>query len=139
MDKLLVFAPTLHPYPYLSVTAFDLIKCESRKYGQRELQREGHRVVVFEKVDKVGGTWLYNTQVETDLLGIYPNQKIVHSNLYRSLRVNLPRQVMGFLDYPFTKKEGCDPRHFLGHEEVFWFLEDFAWDFGLMELIQFEH
>ncbi|KAL4351419.1 hypothetical protein GQ457_06G032830 [Hibiscus cannabinus] len=105
----------------------------------KELQREGHHVTVFEKANRVGGTWLYNPQVETDLLGLDPKREIVHSSLYRSLRVNLPRQVMGFLDYPFANKEGGDPRHFPGHEEVLRFLEDFAWDFGLMELIRFGH
>ncbi|XP_039063635.1 flavin-containing monooxygenase FMO GS-OX-like 3 [Hibiscus syriacus] len=105
----------------------------------RELKREGHHVTVFEKANKVGGTWLYDPRVETDPLGLDRNREIVHSSLYRSLRVNLPRQVMGFLDYPFTKKEGGDPRHFPGHEEVLRFLEDFARDFGLLELIRFEH
>ncbi|KAL4361771.1 hypothetical protein GQ457_04G039610 [Hibiscus cannabinus] len=105
----------------------------------RELQREGHHVTVFEKANRVGGTWLYDPRVETDPLGIDPNREIVHTSLYKSLRVNLPRQVMGFLDYPFLKKDGGDPRHFPGHQEVLRFLEDFARDFGLMELIRFEH
>ncbi|XP_039069148.1 flavin-containing monooxygenase FMO GS-OX5-like isoform X2 [Hibiscus syriacus] len=105
----------------------------------RELQREGHRVTVFEKADKVGGTWLYNPRVETDPLGLDPNREKVHSSLYKSTRVNVPRQTMSFLDYPFVKKEGGDPRHFPGHEEVLRFLEDFTRDFGLMELIRFEH
>ncbi|KAK8693427.1 hypothetical protein V6N13_071011 [Hibiscus sabdariffa] len=72
----------------------------------RELQREGHHVTIFEKANRVGGTWLYDPRVETDPLGIDPNREIVHSSLYKSLRVNLPRQVMGFLDYPFVKKDG---------------------------------
>ncbi|XP_016694254.1 flavin-containing monooxygenase FMO GS-OX-like 3 [Gossypium hirsutum] len=46
---------------------------------------------------------------------------------------------MGFTDYPFVKKGGGDPRSFPGHEEVLRFLEDFARDFGLMELIRFGH
>ncbi|KAK8587895.1 hypothetical protein V6N13_086855 [Hibiscus sabdariffa] len=105
----------------------------------RELQREGHHVTVFEKANRVGGTWLYDSRVETDLLGLDPNREIVHSSLYRSLRVNIPRQIMGFLDYPFVKKQGGDPRHFPCHEEVLRFLEDFARDFGLMGLIRFGH
>ncbi|XP_022757035.1 flavin-containing monooxygenase FMO GS-OX5-like isoform X3 [Durio zibethinus] len=105
----------------------------------RELRREGHQVTVFEKGQRVGGTWLYNPQVESDLLGLDPNREIVHTSLYRSLRVNLPRHVMGFLDYPFVKKEGGDSRSFPGHAEVLRFLEDFARDFGLMELIRFGH
>ncbi|MBA0714857.1 hypothetical protein Golax_013805 [Gossypium laxum] len=105
----------------------------------RELQREGHRVTVFEKANKVGGTWLYDSLVESDLLGLDPNREIVHSSLYKSLRTNLPRQVMGFLDYPFVKRESGDTRPFPGHEEVLRFLQDFARDFGLMELIRFGH
>ncbi|MBA0831638.1 hypothetical protein Goarm_016091 [Gossypium armourianum] len=105
----------------------------------RELQRQGHRVTVFEKANKVGGTWLYDSLVESDLLGLDPNREIVHSSLYKSLRTNLPRQVMSFLDYPFVKRESGDTRPFPGHEEVLRFLQDFARDFGLMELIRFGH
>ncbi|KAK8587901.1 hypothetical protein V6N12_022367 [Hibiscus sabdariffa] len=106
----------------------------------RELQREGHHVTVFEKASKVGGIWLYDPRVETDPLGLDPNREIVHSSLYKSLRANLPRQAMSFLDYPFLKKEGGDDqRTFPGHEEVLRFIEGFARDFGLMELIQFGH
>ncbi|EOX96282.1 Flavin-containing monooxygenase family protein FMO2, putative [Theobroma cacao] len=105
----------------------------------RELQRERYRVTVFEKSNNVGGTWLYNPRVATDPLGIDPNREIVHTSLYRSLRVNLPRHIMGFLDYPFVKKEGGDPRSFPGHEEVLRFLEDFARDFGLVKSIRFGH
>ncbi|KAG8477354.1 hypothetical protein CXB51_030240 [Gossypium anomalum] len=105
----------------------------------RELQREGHRVTVFEKANKVGGTWLYDSRVESDLLGLDPNREIVHSSLYKSLRTNLPRQVMSFMDYPFVKRESGDRRPFPGHEEVLRFLQDFARDFGLMELIRFGH
>ncbi|XP_012489744.1 flavin-containing monooxygenase FMO GS-OX-like 3 [Gossypium raimondii] len=105
----------------------------------RELQREGHRVTVFEKANQVGGTWLYDSLVESDLLGLDPNREIVHSSLYKSLRTNLPRQVMSFLDYPFVKRESGDTRPFPGHEEVLRFLQDFARDFGLMELVRFGH
>ncbi|KAG4173741.1 hypothetical protein ERO13_A11G079100v2 [Gossypium hirsutum] len=46
---------------------------------------------------------------------------------------------MCFMDYSFMKKECGDPRTFPGHEEVLKFLEDFARDFRLMELIRFGH
>jgi cation diffusion facilitator CzcD-associated flavoprotein CzcO len=105
----------------------------------RELKREGHRVIVFEKSNRLGGTWVYDPRVETDPLGLDRGREIVHSSMYRSLRVNLLRRLMGFLDYPFSQKEGGDSREFLGHEEVLRYLEDFARDFELVELIRFEH
>ncbi|XP_059651579.1 flavin-containing monooxygenase FMO GS-OX5-like isoform X2 [Cornus florida] len=104
----------------------------------RELQSEGHRVVVYEKGDRLGGTWVYDSRVESDPLGLDPNREIVHSSAYQSLRTNLPRHVMGFSDYPFTVGKNGDSRNFPGHEEVLRFLNDFARDFGLTELIRFD-
>ncbi|KAF8412409.1 hypothetical protein HHK36_000373 [Tetracentron sinense] len=105
----------------------------------RELRREGHKVVVFERDDKVGGTWIYSPNVESDQLGLDPSRTIVHSSLYDSLRTNLPRESMGFRDYPFVVKDGKerDPRRFPGHPEVLLYLDDFARDFELTELVRF--
>lgn len=103
----------------------------------RELRREGHGVVVFERGSSVGGTWVYTPSIESDPLGIDPTRSIVYSSLYRSLRTNLPRESMGFLDYPFVPRNGGDPRRFPGHEEVLRYLENFAEDFGLVELVRF--
>ncbi|KAL6177102.1 hypothetical protein ACLB2K_048628 [Fragaria x ananassa] len=61
----------------------------------RELRREGHNVVILERGDQIGGTWVY-----TD-----PNGSVVHSSMYQSLRTNLPREIMGFREYPFMAKE----------------------------------
>ncbi|KAF8020013.1 hypothetical protein BT93_G0643 [Corymbia citriodora subsp. variegata] len=72
----------------------------------RELRREGHQVVVFERSDDIGGTWLSS------------GRDVVHASMYQSLRTNQPRQLMGFLDYPFLKKGSGDPRNFPGHEEL---------------------
>ncbi|MCL7027873.1 hypothetical protein MKW94_005687 [Papaver nudicaule] len=109
--------------------------------ASRELRREGHEVVVFERSDRVGGIWVYNSNVESDPLGLDPSRAIIHSSLYESLRTNLPREVMGFRDYPFVAqmKDGRDPRRFPHHTEVLHYLEDFANYFGLIELIQFEN
>jgi cation diffusion facilitator CzcD-associated flavoprotein CzcO len=39
----------------------------------RELQREGHKVTVFEQGSKVGGVWVYTDDVEDDdLAGVGP-------------------------------------------------------------------
>ncbi|KAF7137154.1 hypothetical protein RHSIM_Rhsim07G0030500 [Rhododendron simsii] len=104
----------------------------------RELLREGHRVVVYEKSNQPGGTWVYDTRVESDSLGLDPKREIVHCSLYSSLRTNLPRPLMGFSDYPFTDRVYGDPRNFPGHEEVLKFVKDFAREFGLTELIRFQ-
>lgn len=104
----------------------------------RELLREGHRVVVYEKSDQLGGIWVYDPRVEPDPLGLDPNREIVHNTLYYSLRTNLPRDLMGFSDYPFTDRVYCDARNFPGHAEVLKFINDFAKDFGLTELVRFE-
>ncbi|KAL3334873.1 hypothetical protein AABB24_031210 [Solanum stoloniferum] len=105
----------------------------------RELQREGHSVVVFERENQLGGTWVYTPAAESDPVGIDPNREIVHSSLYSSLRVNLPREVMGFGDYPFVakKKPGRDPRRYPGHGEVLNYLNDFAVDFGIIGVVRF--
>ncbi|XP_068669801.1 flavin-containing monooxygenase FMO GS-OX-like 7 isoform X2 [Aristolochia californica] len=105
----------------------------------RELVREGHQAVIFEKGDRVGGTWVYDPRTETDPLGLNPDREIIHSSLYRSLRTNLPRRIMGFSDYPFKVREKRgDSREFPGHEEVLWYLEDFATDFQLTEFTRFK-
>ncbi|KAI3449100.1 hypothetical protein Pfo_005765 [Paulownia fortunei] len=104
----------------------------------RALKRGDHRVVVYEKSDQLGGTWVYNPQVESDPLGLDPNREIVHSSLYHSLCANLPRQLMGFLDYPFAIRKYGDSRTFPSHKEVLEFLNEFARDYGLVELIRFK-
>jgi len=103
----------------------------------RELRREGLDVVVFEKSHHLGGTWCYDPRIDSDPLGSDPNREVVHTSLYRSLRTNLPRPLMGFLDYPFPDRPDGDSRTFPGHEEVLWFLNRFADEFGLRGLTRF--
>ncbi|KAM7512112.1 hypothetical protein LguiB_010987 [Lonicera macranthoides] len=103
----------------------------------RELLSEGHQVVIYEKMDRPGGTWIYDPRVDSDPLGFDPDREVVHGSLYKSLRTNLPRPAMGFSDYPLEDRVNGDARIFPGHEEVLKFLEDFASDFGLGELIRF--
>ena len=67
----------------------------------KELQDEGHKVDVFEKSHSVGGVWVLDERVESDALGQSATRSIVHSSLYESLRVNLPREAMSFSDLPF--------------------------------------
>ncbi|KAK4794797.1 hypothetical protein SAY86_012791 [Trapa natans] len=106
----------------------------------RELRREGHHVVVYERGNQVGGTWVYTPETESDPLGQNPTRPVVHSSLYRSLRTNLPREVMGFRDYPFVARSdwSIDPRRFPGHAEVLEYLQGFARDFAIEEMVRFD-
>jgi cation diffusion facilitator CzcD-associated flavoprotein CzcO len=101
----------------------------------RELRREGHDPVVFERAAGVGGTWLYDAAVSSDPL----DAGGVHSSIYASLRTNIPRECMGFFDFPFVADESSgDPRRYPGHEEVLRYLEAFARRFDLHALVRLE-
>ncbi|KAL3738002.1 hypothetical protein ACJRO7_019521 [Eucalyptus globulus] len=97
-------------------------------------------VVVFEHESRVGGTWVYTSSTETDPLGIDPARAVVHSSLYKSLRTNLPREVMGFSNYLFLPRvDGPgDLSRSPSHEEVLVYLEDLATEFRLEEMLRFE-
>ncbi|MCO5597719.1 hypothetical protein L7F22_051800 [Adiantum nelumboides] len=108
----------------------------------RELLKEGHQVVVFEQDSHgVGGVWCYTPLVEAeDRLGISPDRTRIHSSMYFSLRTNLPREIMGFIDFPFLPKYGdpCrDPRRYPNHKEVLFYLEEYALHFNLLPYIRF--
>ncbi|CAH9110220.1 unnamed protein product [Cuscuta epithymum] len=103
----------------------------------RELKREGHRVVVYEKSGQLGGIWVFNPEVESDPLGLDPNRKVVHSSIYQNLHTNLPRHLMGFSDYPFAVTENGKLSNFPGHREVLQFLTEFAAEFELTALVRF--
>lgn len=107
----------------------------------RELRREGHSVVVLERGSQIGGVWAYTSQVEPDPLSLDPTRPIVHSSLYRSLRTNIPRECMGFTDFPFAPRpqDGSrDQRRHPSHTEVLAYLRDFAKEFDIEEMIRFE-
>ncbi|XP_052193646.1 flavin-containing monooxygenase FMO GS-OX5-like isoform X6 [Diospyros lotus] len=103
----------------------------------RELKREGHQVVVFERYNRIGGIWVYDPRVESDLLSLDPNREVILGSAYLSLRTNLPRPIMSFTDYPFRMRKETDS-YFPGHVEVLEFIQSFAKDHGLVELIRFE-
>ncbi|XP_021901815.1 flavin-containing monooxygenase FMO GS-OX-like 4 [Carica papaya] len=106
----------------------------------RELRREGHSVVVFERGNQVGGIWVYTPKVESDPMSLDPARNVVHSSLYSSLRTNLPRECMGYQDYPFVPRPGDsrDPRMYPCHREVLVYLQEFAKEFEIEEMIRFE-
>ena len=104
----------------------------------REILRHGMQVVVFEQSQGVGGTWLYEQDPEDDLMGV-DTSRHVHSSLYDSLRTNLPRDLMAFLDYSFDTKGGGDDYdlRYPHHSTVLKYLERFAAEFDLLPHIAF--
>ena len=105
----------------------------------RELDRHGHEVTVFEQSDRVGGVWCYASDTEDDLLGISPSVA-VFSSLYTSLRTNLPRDLMAFMDYTFDSNGGGDDfwQRYPHHSKVLQYLQNFATDFQLRPMIRFQ-
>ncbi|KAL6649022.1 hypothetical protein ACP70R_013246 [Stipagrostis hirtigluma subsp. patula] len=90
----------------------------------RELRREGHAPVVFDRAAAVGGTGIYHPDADA-------------GSLYASIRTNLPREVMGFLDFPCAAGPGSvDPRRYPGHQEVLRYVDDFARRFDLHRLVR---
>ena len=105
-----------------------------------ELLRAGHHVAVFERSQAVGGLWNYDPRVEDDPLGQQPSERI-HSSLYASLRVNLPRDLMAFEGYTFDSAGGgddCWPRY-PGHGRVLEYLRRFATDMGVSPHVRLRH
>ncbi|KAL3701103.1 hypothetical protein R1sor_019125 [Riccia sorocarpa] len=102
-----------------------------------ELSREGLDVTVYEQTEEVGGLWVYTPETESEPLGVDPQRRHVHSSMYRDLRTNLPREIMGYLDFPFLPKRGRDERRYPGCEEVKLYLKDFAEHYNLMRFIEF--
>ncbi|KAL6645367.1 hypothetical protein ACP70R_016975 [Stipagrostis hirtigluma subsp. patula] len=99
----------------------------------RELRREGHGPVVFERASCVGGTWVYDPDAPADSLAA----GATHSSLYASLRTNLPREAMGFLDFPFAAgPDAGDPRRYPAHQEVLRYIDGFARRFDLHRLVR---
>ncbi|KAL6880328.1 hypothetical protein ACP4OV_011893 [Aristida adscensionis] len=99
----------------------------------RELRREGHAVTVMEQGAGVGGQWLYDPAVDAgDPLGAAG----VHSGIYASLRLNTPREAIGFSDFPFFPTHGGDARRHPGHGEYLRYIRDFCDAFGLMDAVR---
>lgn len=104
----------------------------------KELRELGHDVVVFEQTGSIGGVWAYTEAVEDDLLGASGSRKKVHGSMYKNLRTNLPREVMGVSDFPFDDKfpGSIDSRQYCSHEEVYRYLDAYARHFDIMKHVR---
>lgn len=85
----------------------------------KHAKAEGFQVTCFERSETIGGLWVYEGK----------------SPAYKNLQTNLPKELMGFKDYPFTGPN----ESFVSREEVLDFLKRFAHDFILEENILFNH
>jgi len=88
--------------------------------------------VVFEQSAAIGGTWVYTDDVGTDQHGLP-----IHASMYRNLKTNLPKEVMGYPDFPF-QPESYSGKSFVYHDEVLDYLRSYAAKFDLARFIQFE-
>jgi hypothetical protein len=98
------------------------------------MRRQGHDARAFEVADSLGGTWRYDGDEATASKSKAPTP------MYASLRTNLPREVMGFREFPFdaTGERGGDMRRFCGREEVRRYLQRYAETFGLERFVEYD-
>ncbi|XP_017070433.1 senecionine N-oxygenase [Drosophila eugracilis] len=87
----------------------------------------GFQTTVFELSDRIGGTWVYN-----EATGVV-NGIDVHSSMYKNLRTNLPKEVMGFPDFEIGKNKFS----YVRSDEICDFLNQYADNFNLRKHIKF--
>ena len=106
----------------------------------RQMTVEGLEPVVFEAEARLGGTWVYTEELESDPLSREPDRRRVHTSMYAGLRTNLPRDLMAFREFPFDARGGGedDGLRFPRHEDVLRYLERYAARFDLLDRIHFE-
>jgi len=81
-------------------------------------------VTILESRNEVGGIWKY----EEDETKTRP--------MYRSLRTNLPKQLMAYKELPWGSGDGSEPSY-VSHSEVQQYLQDYAKEFSLLKHIRF--
>ena len=94
-------------------------------------------MVILEQREVIGGTWAL--QSTPDSPDIRENNRTVFSATYPDMRINFPRQLMGFSYYP------CDDRNlqssliFPSHQKMYDFLARFAQKQGITPRIRYNH
>ncbi|XP_037047361.1 senecionine N-oxygenase [Bradysia coprophila] len=91
---------------------------------------QGYTVTVYDQARTVGGTWVYTDNIGSDEYGLD-----VHSSMYKGLHTNLPKEIMGYPDFPIPKQD----KSYISAEEMLAFLDLYAEEFRLKEHIKFEH
>ncbi|XP_055920260.1 senecionine N-oxygenase [Eupeodes corollae] len=90
----------------------------------------GLEPTVYEQSDDIGGTWQYTDEIGINKYGIE-----VHSSMYKNLRTNLPKEVMGFPDFPIPEEEAS----YISSENMMAFLSKYTEKFEIRKHIQFLH
>ena len=84
--------------------------------------------VIFEQSSVIGGTWIYDEETGINSKTGLP----IHSSMYKSLRTNLPKEVMAFPDFPFNQSF----KSFLTHTQVKQYLFDYSKQYDLDSFIK---
>lgn len=87
-------------------------------------------VIGFEQTAHIGGTWVY-----TDKIGKDENNLPIHSSMYKSLKTNLPKELMCFPDFPFPPHE----KSYLPASDVLDYLNSYADTFYVRDKIKFHY
>lgn len=96
----------------------------------RHALQSGGEVTVFEMANQLGGTWVFNEQVDKNEYGID-----VHSSMYKGLKTNLPKEIMGYPDFPIPEQDSS----YIPAEDMLKFFQLFADSYGITENIKFSH
>ncbi|XP_038211847.1 senecionine N-oxygenase isoform X1 [Zerene cesonia] len=87
------------------------------------------QVDVLEQSGQLGGTWVYTENVGYDDFGLP-----IHTSMYKSLRTNLPKEIMGFPDFPIPESD----KSYLPAKDMLAFLQLYADKHGVTEHINFK-
>ncbi|KAH9633072.1 hypothetical protein HF086_010181 [Spodoptera exigua] len=87
-------------------------------------------VDILEQAPQLGGTWVYTENVGYDDFGLP-----IHTSMYKSLRTNLPKEIMGFPDFPVPESDTS----YLPAKDMLAFLKLYADKHGVTEKIKFCH
>ncbi|KAL4714912.1 hypothetical protein ACJJTC_014283 [Scirpophaga incertulas] len=87
-------------------------------------------VDVLEQSNRLGGTWVYTETVGYDDFGLP-----IHTSMYKSLRTNLPKEIMGFPDFPVPESD----KSYLPAKDMLAFLELYSNKHGVTPQIKFHH
>lgn len=96
----------------------------------RRLADSEHTFVIYEQTGNIGGTWVFTDRVGTDDNGLP-----VHTSMYKGLRTNLPKEIMGYPDFPIPEQE----KSYIPSEDILTFLNLYCDNFNLRQHIKLNH